>query len=167
LLVAHKSDLPGFRFSRSTLESSTSAAGFARTVLGERGRVAREEIALLKRSGLREGVRDFFIGLRGEAVSIAYVLRSGRAARHLLAAYAQEDLAEPGVMRFPTDTIPTSVAWEAIQDGGGYANVMFMSGRCVLLVGDAIHELTPLERPSVAPLAGATALYHRVKRLCA
>ncbi len=168
-LVAPKQEMPAFRYASSALESSTSPTRFVRRILGYRGRGALREIARLRGDGFREGVEEFFSGLRGEAISIAYVLGSHRAARRLLAAEGAEDISEAGtgVTRFPVPSIPGAIGYEGLEAGGGYANVLFVTGRCYLVVGNAIHILLGAEQPTITPIAGAVYLHRRLAHLCA
>ncbi len=170
-LVAHPADLPGFATDRSTLRSATSASRYVKVVLGERSREARSEVARLSRWGFREGVQELVTGPQGEALSAAVVFGSARAAERELKTSLSESVKAQGraiLKRFSVAAIPGSAAFSAIEHGTSSpaANVLFSTGRCFFIVGNSLRNSTP-EQADSAPIAGATALYQRVQRLCA
>jgi hypothetical protein len=170
-LVAHPDDLAGFTATKIKLRSATSATRYVKVVLGESGREARKEVAKLKRKGFQEGVQELLPSRQGEALSTAVVFSSPRVAKQELKTSISEGLKAQGkamVSRFTVAAIPGSFGFSASEAGhsGGAANVFFSTGRCFLLVGNSLHTSTQ-EQLSVAPIAAATAVYQRVKSLCA
>lgn len=170
-LVAHPDDLPGFAAAKIKLRSATSATRYVKVVLGESGREGRNEVAKLKRKGFQEGVQELLASQQGEALSLALVFGSARVAKQELKASISEGLKAQGkavIKRFTVAAIPGSFGFSASEAGhsGGAANVFFSTGRCFLLVGNSLHTSTQ-EQLSVAPIAGATAVYQRVKSFCA
>ena len=140
-------------------------------MLHDGSREARKEVAKLKREGFREGVQELLSGSQGEALSSALVFRSRSAAQHELKASIAEAVKAQGssavIKRFTVAAIPGSFGFSATEAGhpGGAANVLFASGRCFFVLGDA-RPSAPPEQLSVAPIAGAAALYQRVTSLC-
>jgi hypothetical protein len=171
-LIAHPSEMPGFAGAKVRLHSATTASRYARVVLHDSSREARREVPKLRRQGFREGVQELLSGSQGEALSSAVVFHSPAAARHeLKASIAQSVKAQGGsaaIKRFTVAAIPGAFAFSATEAGhpGGAANVLFATGRCFFVLGDALKSAPPAQL-SVAPTAGATALYGRVKSLCA
>jgi hypothetical protein len=170
-LVAHPRELPGFASAKVKLATATSASRYAKDVLHDGSREARKEVAKLKRDGFREGVQELLRGSQGEALSSAVVFRSPARAQHELKASVAEAVKAQGrsavIKRFTVATIPGSFGFSATEAGhpGGAANLLFASGRCFFILGDALKSAPP-EQLSVAPIAGATALYRRVTSLC-
>ena len=169
-LVAHPNELTGFATAKVNLRSATSASRYAKVVLGESPREARKEVAKLKRKGFQEGVQELLTSPQGEALSTGLVLGSARFAKQELRASLSESLKAQGkvpIKRFTIAAIPGSSGFTAAQAGhpGGAANVLFSSGRCVFLVGNYLRK-SPEAQLGIAPIAGATALYQRVKSLC-
>jgi hypothetical protein len=170
-LVAHPDDLPGFAAAKIKLRSATSATRYVKVVLGESGREGRNEVTKLKRKGFQEGVQELLPSQQGEALSLALVFGSARVAKQELKAAISEGVKAQGkaaIKQFTVAAIPGSFGFSAFEAGqsGGAANVLFSTGRCFLLVGNSLHTST-LEQLSVAPIAGAMAVYQRVKSLCA
>jgi hypothetical protein len=170
-LVAHPDDLPGFTATKIKRRSATSAARYVKVVLGESGREGRKEVAGLKRAGFREGVQELLPSRQGEALSTALVFNSPRVAKQELKTSISEGLKAQGkavISQFTVAAIPGSFGFSASEAGhsGGAANVFFSTGHCFLLVGNSLHTSTR-EQLSVAPIAAATAVYQRVKSLCA
>ena len=169
-LVVHPDDLPGFATAKSELTSATSASRYARVVLGERPGEARSEVARLRREGFREGVQELLTSPQGEALSAAVVFSSARVARQELKTTLSEDINGQGkatLKRLTVAAIPGSAGFSAVEAGNSAAaaNVLFATGRCFLVVGDSLNNTTR-EQATSAPLAGATALYQRVRGLC-
>ncbi len=170
-LIAHPGELPGFAGAKERLRSATSASRYAKVVLRDSSREARKEVARLKREGFREGVQELLSGSQGQALSSAVVFRSPARAQHELKASIAEAVKAQGssaiVKRFTVAAIPGSFGFSATEAGhpGGAANVLFASGRCFFIVGNALDDGAP-EQLSTAPVAGATALYQRVTSLC-
>ena len=170
-LVVHPSDLPGFAGAKRKFRSATGASPYVKSVLGQRGREARKEIAKLKRQGFREGAQELLPTSNGEALSLALVFSSARVAKRVFKANLAEDLKAQGhakLKRFTVAAVPGSSGFSATETGvpGAAANVLFATGRCFFLVGDSLRSGSG-ENAETAPIAGATALYPRVKSLCA
>ncbi|MGO8907563.1 MAG: hypothetical protein ACLQMH_18355 [Solirubrobacteraceae bacterium] len=170
-LVARPADLPGFATASTKVRSATSPSRYASVVLGERPSQARSEAVRLKRKGFREGVQELLSGPQGEALSFALVLGSARIAEQEFQNSRRADLKGQGgamVDRFAVPAIPGSLGFSAAEAGHSFAaaNVLFATGRCFFVVGDSLGSATR-EQAASAPLAGATALYRRVRGLCA
>jgi len=170
-LVAHPADLPGFAAATRKLRSARSPSRYARAVLGEHPREVRAEVVRLKRKGFREGVQELLSASEGEALSFALVLGSARLARQEFDSSRREVLRAQSravIEGFAVPAVPGAFAFSAVETGHSFAaaNVLFATGRCFLLVGDSLSKATP-EEAVAAPLAGATALYQRVRGLCA
>ena len=169
-LVAQPAELTGFTNATAKLSSATSPSHYAAAVLGERKAEVRAEVVRLKRKGFREGVQELLSGPQGEALSAALVLGSTRLARQELSESRHEALKAQGgarIERFAVPGIPGAFGFSAVESGHplAVANVMFTTGRCFLLVGDALNSSTR-EQAQSAPLAGATAVYQRARSLC-
>jgi uncharacterized membrane protein YtjA (UPF0391 family) len=169
-LVAHSDELPGFAAAKVKLRWASSVRRYAKFVLGENRREARKEVARLKRKGFLQGVQELLSSPAGEALSNAVVFRSARGAERELKTSLAEVLKAQGkavIRRFTVAAIPGSLGFSGYEAGqpGGAANVLFSTGRCFFLVGDALPGST-VQQLSVAPIAGATALYQRVASLC-
>jgi hypothetical protein len=169
--VARPGDLPGFSGARLTVSTASTPLVYVKFVLEENGAQARREVAKLKLEGFRKGVQERISGSPGEALSLTLVLGSHAKARRALKANLAEDVETQGnaeVERFNVPAIPGSAGFSAVQSGssGAAANVLFVVGRCFLLVGDALNE-GDATQARTAPVAGATKLAHRVKHVCA
>jgi hypothetical protein len=171
-LVVAPAELPGFATGKVTLHSATSASRYAKVVLEQRPREAAREVVKLKRKGFKEGVQELFSSRRGEALalSLALVFGSSRVAEQELKTSSFEAVKAQGkakLTRFTVPAIPRSFGFSTTETGhsGGAGNVLFSTGRCFFVVGDSLRTGTREELTS-APIAGATALYQRVKSLC-
>jgi hypothetical protein len=171
-LVAQPAELPGFASAKVTLHSATTPSRYAKVVLEERPRAAAKEVVKLKRKGFQEGVQETLSSHRGEALglSLALVFGSARVAEQELKTGRSESVKAQGkakITRFTVPAIPGSFGFSATEAGhsGGAANVLFSSGRCFFLVGDTLRKGS-LKEVASAPIAGATAVYQRVKSLC-
>jgi hypothetical protein len=171
-LVAHAGELPGFGEANIKLKSATSAARYVKVVFGEKGSEARKEAARLKRKHFREGVQELLSIRNGEALSLALVFGSARVAKQELKDSRSETVKAQGkavVDPFTVPAIPGSFAFTATEgnESSVAANVLFATGRCYFVVGDSLEGVAiTREQASAAPVAGATALYSRVKSLC-
>jgi hypothetical protein len=170
-LVLAPSELPGFAGAKIKLRSGTSASSYAKVVLEEKPREVRKEVVTLKRERFREGVQELLTSGQGEALSLALVFASARAAQKEFKARRSEAVKAQGrakVKRFTVAAIPGSFGFSASEPGHPYAaaNVLFATGRCYFLVGNSLRNETP-EQATTAPIAGATVLYQRVSSLCA
>ncbi len=169
-LLAHPDEMPGFATAKVKVQSATSATRYVRTVLDESGHEGRVEVTRLEHKGFKEGAQEMLTGQQGVALSTAVVYGSARVAEQELKASISEDLKAQGkatIKRFTVDAIPGSLGFSAREPGhpGGAANVSFATGRCLVLVGDSLR--TSKQGVSIAPTAGAVAVYQRVKKLCA
>ena len=178
LLVAQSRDLPGFSGAEGTPQVTTSAARWAE--IDPRGEPGSEpadehEVPKLTREGFQEGVRESFQSGSGEAISVGIVFRSPQGASEYFrtevtpARLRHEELALEHV------TVP-GVTGAVVTGGGPNGNVFFTTGRCFILVGNHVPEAgvsesahtAAEEKPiNAAPIAGATAVYQRVKHNCA
>ena len=180
-LVARSAELPGFHHSRYLLRATTSAFEWARATNHGTSTRAQAQARTLRRLGFQEGVAAYFAAgarLRGgaytrEAVSETLVLADAADAQQALAAAVAESLTAygpVGLLRAPDPQIPGAVTIGNLLPGGrggASANVFFVRGRCMAVVGDGIdgaRSRAPAER---APLAAALALYARLAAPCA
>jgi hypothetical protein len=171
LLVVHPQDLPGFFGAKSTLSSAMSALLYAQQS-GDTPQEAEVEVTHLQSEGFYEGVSEILAKAQNEAVSNALVFDSAQSAKHELIANLSEDLkshAKDGLKRFHVPAIPGSVGLDQLQNGkpGAAGNVLFVTGRCFLLVGDVVRDALSRRQGIKAPIAGAIVLYRRIKHLCA
>jgi hypothetical protein len=163
-LVAPAADLHGFSGS-GTPQVATSARRWVEVGNMLTPAEVATEVAKLDREGFREGVGEHYSGASGqEAVSLALVFHSAQGARQEFDANLAVDQHRFGMQLEPVKiaAIPGSVLLGAGPDG----NVVFTTGRCYLLVGDELRGSTSQAQVNAAPIAAATALYRRVKRLC-
>jgi hypothetical protein len=171
-LVAHAGELPGFGEANIKLKSASSAARYVKVVFGEKGSEARKEAARLKRKHFREGVQELLSIRNGEALSLALVFGSARSAKQEFKESRSETVKAQGkavVEPFAVPAIPGSFAFTATEgnESSVAANVLFATGRCYFVVGNSLEGVAVTrEQASAAPIAGASALYSRVKSLC-
>lgn len=168
-LVAHPRDLPGFSGAKHSIRSAISAIDYARIVLEDGQAEAQTEALHLATEGFQEGMTESFKGSHGEAVSDALVFSSARGAKQELLTNVSESLRAHHGGRFTVGSIPGSVGFNSFVTGhlGASADVLFATGRCYVEVGDAVPTASTGAIGARAPIAGATALYRRVKHLCA
>jgi hypothetical protein len=172
-LVARPAELPGFAYAEFETRSATSPASFAGHVLRLKGAALARERALLAHEGLREGVEEGFGTFYAGGVSDGLLFRSARGALEELAGSVTGQLVvargwgQPS--RFAVAAIPGSHGFTASNTTytRRYADVMFSTGRCFVLVGDAREGATSEAEVTRAPIAATAALYRRVRRLCA
>jgi hypothetical protein len=169
-LVAHAGELPGFSAAHTKLKSATSASRYVNVVLGEHGHEARTELAKLKRRHLREGVQELLSINTGEALSLALVFATPGDAKAEFRSRKSETVKAQGravVDPLAVPAIPGSFGFTAVEAGQSSvaANVLFTTGRCYFVVGNSLEGATR-EEAATAPLAGASAVYQRVKPLC-
>jgi hypothetical protein len=171
VLVAHPAELPGFATAKVKIRSASTPYRYAKVVLEDKHGEAMRQAAKLSRKGFREGVSELLSGSSGEALSVAVVFRTRRSAREEFKRSLAETLKAQGkapIERVTVGAIPGAYAFSVAEPGqpGGAANVLFASGRCYFLIGNFLRS-APAQQLSVAPIAGATAVYQRSKRLCA
>ncbi len=178
LLVAQSRDLPGFGGAEGTPEVTTSAARWAE--IDPRGEPGSEpanqhEVPRLTREGFQEGVRESFQSGSGEAISVGIVFRSPRGASEYFHTEAKPKQLRNEGLALEHATVP-GVRGAVVTGGGPNGNVLFTTGRCFVLVGNHVPEAgvsesahtAAEEKPvNAAPIAGATAVYQRVKHSCA
>jgi hypothetical protein len=170
-LVVAPAELPGLSGAGVKLRSATSASRYVKAVLDERGADARHETSRLRRRGFREGVEEQLSTANSGGLSLALVFGSANAAGQAFGSSLSEALEAQGkatVKRFSVNAIPGSSGFTAFlaHHPGAAANVLFATGRCFFLLGDSFEDGTP-ENAGAGPIAAATALYGRVKGLCA
>jgi hypothetical protein len=170
-LVVRPGDLPGFAGATVRRLSTSSAASFAEEVL-EPGKGA-----ILKREGFTKGVLEL-LTTRTEAFadSTTGVFRSAHGAKQLLRVTVSSERKELGDgKRFTVAGIPGSFGVrERTHRSAGAGDVLstgvfFSTGRCFLLILTVFHSTDSTATPgrvNGGAVAGATALYRRVKRLC-
>ncbi len=178
LLVAQPSDLPGFSQANGTPDVATSATRWAEIDHhSEPGSEPADEheVPNLTREGFREGVRESFQNGSGEAISIAVVFGSPQGARRYFSSEVNPKRLRSDELELEHVTVP-GVPGAVITGGGPNGNVSFTTGRCFVLVGNHVPETgvsesahsAAAEKPvNAAPIAGATAVYQRVKHVCA
>jgi Domain of unknown function (DUF6531) len=111
-------------------------------------------------------------GLEREGVSEALVFSSAQGAKDQLVTSVAEALKEyekVSLRRFVDPGIPGSAGLGNFTPGkrGATGNVFFSTGRCFFVVGDLVRDARTSAQGAKAPIAGATALYKRVKHACA
>jgi hypothetical protein len=177
LLVARTHDLRGFGSAKVSFYWTASAVEWAHG-RGQSEAEAKSETAGLLAQGFQEGAEAVFTGRRErggkrrEAVSDGYVFATVAGAEHFLRALVAESLnAYPkrGLEHFAVPSIPGAVGAGDFVSGrrGVTGNVFFGSGRCVFVVGNAIHGSTTRAEGKRAPIAAAVAIYARTKQVCA
>jgi hypothetical protein len=178
LLVAQSGDLPGFSGAEGNPQVTTSAARWAeidpRSEPGSEPADAHE-VHNLTREGFQEGVRESFQSGSGEAISVAIVFRSPQEAGQYFSTEVNPKRLRNDGLALEHVTVH-GVHGAVITGGGPNGNVLFTTGRCFVLVGNHVPETgvsesahsAAEEKPvNAAPIAGATAVYGRVKHDCA
>ncbi|HUB73405.1 MAG TPA: hypothetical protein VL979_05150 [Solirubrobacteraceae bacterium] len=169
-LVAAPAELPGFAAAAAQLRSTRSAGTWATRILEDAPASAAGEIAALKRRGFQEGVQEQLTAGQDEALSLAVVLRSAKAARRELQTNEAAELKAEGhseVRRSAVPAIPGAIGFNIIEAAskGAAGGVLFAVGRCVVVVGDYLEGASP-EQALSSSVAGGAAIYHRVARRC-
>jgi hypothetical protein len=145
------------------MQTATSPQGWAQTS-AESDEVAHEA-ARLTSAGFREGVGQHYKGTAGSAgLSLALVFNTPEGAKKEVTHYLQVD---PRYGLHLESVKVAAIPGSIVVGEGPAGNVLFTTGRCFVLVGD---ELSPSSTPAqvnAVPIAAATALYNRVKSLCA
>jgi len=171
LLVAHPRDLPGFAQAKSKLLWTTSAEGFVDRFTQDTPAEAAVEIPMLVHAGFQEGVENFLNASHREADSETLVFSSPQGAAGLFAKVVSEDLANPkkyGFKQAPVSQVPGAVVFAAVntQRHDAMGNVLLVTGRCLLFVGDVIHGASTQAQGAKTPVVAAKPLYKRVRHLC-
>jgi len=169
-LVAAPAELPGFATAATQLRSTRSARVWATRILEDAPAAAAGEVAALERRGFEEGVQEQLTAGQDEALSLAVVLRTAKAARKELQTNESAELTAQGhseVKRFAVPAIPGAIGFNIIEAAskGAAGGVLFAVGRCVVVVGDYLEGASP-EQALDASAAGSSAIYHRVARRC-
>lgn len=172
-LMLHAGDMPRFVPARGQPQVTIDANQFARSLEPSPGQ-ARREAVTLRSLGFQEGVSELFVvpHSHDQALSVAVVLASPLAAQIQLARTVPsifEGQFPFAVLRGFTDAaVPGSLGLAASGPVGGAVNVVFTTGRCYMLVGQAVTRGKPSARTLAGPvIAGATALYGRASGVCA
>jgi len=171
-LALRPSELPGFEGVTAEVKSTSSPAAGAEVLL-EAGDGAK-----LKREGFEQAVVDEFGSeADGSAVSTGGVFRSAHGAGQLFDEAVSKARRETGSSpRFTVAAIPRSFGVrETIPSPSGSGQqlttgVLFSTGRCYVEVATDFASTQASSTPTRvegAAIAGATAVYRRIKPLCA
>ncbi len=169
-LVAHPSDLPGFRYGEFETKAWTSPARFLQQGAEDTAAEARVDLPRLRFEGFVEAVQEDFANQGAAGVSVTIVLGGAKAARRELEANATAERAAPEpATSFVASGVPASEGFTGVQEEGRrrYADVMFTVGRCFIGIGNAWYGASSEYEATLAPIAGARAVYRRTRRLCA
>ena len=152
-----------------------SAYGTAHAFLasgGEKGSQLRKDAARLSGDGFVRALVEHTTYLaapaNGGGLSLVIELGSPSSAQSEQRALLREDITGEGrsakIDRFTVADAPGATGFTVTIPGraGAAANVLFIEGRCVLLVGDAI----PHGDPAAPARAGTQAIYARTKGTC-
>jgi len=170
-LELHTSELPGFKRATKKLEVFESADQFLESRGGSPAEVETER-ALLTKRGWQGAVGEFFRAPHREAIFVAFVFSSPQGAteefNETLAADIKH-LKGHGAKRSTVKGIPGSVLVGQFERGhrGGTGNVLFATGRCLFVVGDALKRATSRQQAYHAPITAARAILRRQKHACA
>jgi hypothetical protein len=176
VLVAQAGDLRGFGPARVQHFSTTSTSEWAEVAEESSPAAARENKVLLE-NGFQLGLLAFFIGRREahgrhrEAVSDALVLATAADAQKELGAQVAEAAAsyqKRGLKKGTMRSISGSVTLGAFTPGrpGATGNVFFRVGRCVFVIGDAVHDASTRAAAADPSRAAAIAVAGRVRPYC-
>ena len=138
---------------------------------GDNPQEAQAEVVSLKQRGFQEGAQEHLSTSQDEALSDALVFSSAQGAKQEFSANLSEDMTShhAGLKRFTVAAIPRAVGFgqQQAHAQGATADVLFTTGRCFLLIGDALNGRTARKQANSAAIAGATALYRRLRHSCA
>jgi hypothetical protein len=171
-----QSDLPGFAGARVKRWSISSPKAFAEFSFDFRKGAEARRYAALKRDGFQQGVLEALTKGDALATSQAAVFRTPYGATEAFKAEVAPLLIKPSAdIRFRIPAIPGVFAVLELNlgDPPGYlqnADILFSTGRCLEDVAMGVFTRKPYStarQVDSAATAGATALYRRVKRLCA
>jgi hypothetical protein len=160
-----RADIPGFAAAKVQVMSTTSAVDYN-----------EDRAAALKREGFQQGVVEAMNLRRGLAIILTEVFHTAHGAEQAFGAEVAELSVKPSLdVRFKVRAIPGSLALRELnlRDPSGYiqnADLVFSTGRCVEDVAITYFTRKSASTPrglDDAAAAGATALYRRVKRICA
>jgi hypothetical protein len=174
-LVPRRRELPGFARGEYKLRTASSPLVWLESLPGETRAEALRDAARLRREGFREGAQANFASNGGGGLAVGIVFATSRGASAELATTAAEEQEQSEKEHVPPPTIfrapavPGSEGFTASQEGGErrYADLFFSVGRCFIAVSDAWYGPSSEYEAVQAPLAGATAVYHRTRHICA
>jgi hypothetical protein len=158
-LLIRPGEMPGFGFD-GPRKVSASAIDFAPTP---------KDASRLRSEGFADGATQQLRGTgayRGAiGISVGFVLATPSAAQRELVRSLAESIASQGdarIVRFTVPGVPTARGFTATSGADRATNVVFRSGRCMLLIGD-------IGRQSGLPAAVKTAVravYRRIAATC-
>ena len=163
--------LPGFEGAKKKVEVFESIDQFVERRHGTRAAIEAER-ALLMNRGFQGTVGEVFLAPHREAIFVAAVFVSPQGATEEFQETVATDLKRlkgHGVKRSTVKGIPGSVLAGQFEKGhrGGTGNVLFTTGRCFFIVGDAVRRATSRKQAERAPIAAAKGLLRRHKSVCA
>jgi hypothetical protein len=169
-LEVHGGELPGFAGTKKKLEVFESVRRF---VEGQNATRTEMEVAkaLLTKRGFQDTVAEIFRGPHREAVFEAFTFTSPQGAAEQFPETVTTDLKrvrDHGLMSTTVKGIPGSVLIGQFETGhGGTGNVLFVSGRCLFIVGDAMARATSRQQAYHAPIVAARHILRRDRAACA
>jgi hypothetical protein len=174
-LVAQRSDLAGFGPARMSRPFSSSYAAEWAFTFAPSADTAKREATELTEMGFREGVFVYFTGRREgarehrEAVSSALVFAASTGAEEELAISVAADLREHDHGHLHRSTVHAIPGSSELGEGGrhgGVDNVLFSTGRCFFVIGDAIPSSSSAGQVRRPVRSAAIAVYDRAKQPC-
>jgi hypothetical protein len=176
LPVARLGDLRGFGPAKMTHFSTSSAVEWAEGENSTPAEAAKESEELSEH-GFQLAAEAFFRGRqeghgrRREAVSDSYLFATVKDAREELSIQVSAALAsyeKRGLEKGTVRAIPGSVTLGAFVAGrrGATGNVFFSVGRCVFVIGDAVHDARARGVAATPPVAAADAVRRRAGPVC-
>ena len=127
--------------------------------------------ALLTKRGLQDTVAEIFRAPHREAVFEAFIFTSPKGAAEQFPETVTTDLKrvrDHGLMSSTVEDIPGSVLIGQFETGhGGTGNVLFVAGRCLFIVGDAVARATSRQQAYQAPIMAARHILRRDRAACA
>jgi hypothetical protein len=178
LLRPRARDLPGFAGAKASRYMTTSAIEWARAYNQTEAAIQQEAAELIQR-GFQEAVSVFFTGRREgphshrEAISVAIVFTTPAGAEQELAKSVADDLRAfrtPTLRQYRVPAIPGATGLGSVFYGkhhGASGNVLFSTGRCFFVVGDALHGDDGRAQGEHPSTVAAITLYKRTKAVCA
>ncbi len=144
-------------------QTATSPQGWAQG--SSEGDEVAHEAARLTSAGFREGVGQHYNGTAGAAaLSLALVFNTPEGAKEEVRHYLEVD---PHYGLHVESEKVAAIPGSIIVGEGPAGNVLFTTGHCFVLVGDELKSSSTPSQVNAVPIAAATALYKRVKSLCA
>jgi hypothetical protein len=175
-LMAQRSDLAGFGPARMSRPFSSSYAAEWAFTFAPNADSAKREATELTEMGFREGAFVYFTGRRErahehrEAVSSALVFATSAGAEQDLAISVATELREHDHGHLHRSTIHAIPGSSELGEGGrhgGVDNVLFTTGRCFFVIGDAIPRSSSAGQVRRPVRSAAIAVYDRAKQPCA